>query len=115
MIDLEKFEMILDAYDPSCHKTVYVKGSMTSYFQSSFKEIRQLEGVSETEITRSICWKANGMALFKTNQKMTDGESSNDGGASSSFFFFTQNKKYLIKTMTKEEFRVMKKLLPGLL
>lgn len=55
------------------------------------------------------------MALFKTNQKMSDGQSSNEGGKSSSFFFFTQNKKYLIKTMTKEEFKVMKKLLPGLL
>lgn len=43
------------------------------------------------------------------------GINSNDGGKSGSFFFFTEDKAYLIKTITKSERNLMLKLLPSLI
>jgi hypothetical protein len=49
------------------------------------------------------------MQIFKTNQ----GSSTNNGGASGSFFFFTEDKQYIIKTMTFTEKKTLMKMLPN--
>ena len=41
----------------------------------------------------------NRESIFKTNQNFN----TNDGGKSGSFFFFTQDKAFLVKTMTNRE------------
>lgn len=47
--------------------------------------------------------KNNTTQIFKSNSQARHFQSSNQGGASGSFFFFTQDKRLIVKTMTKEE------------
>lgn len=50
----------------------------------------------------------NQMQIFKTNSNNL----SNDGGSSSSFFFFTEDRKFIIKTMSLLEKKTLMKALP---
>ena len=52
-------------------------------------------------------------SIFKINKKSS--EDTNDGGRSGSFFFFTQDRQYLVKTMTGKEVKTFVKMLPSLL
>lgn len=61
---------------------------------------------------KSLHPQNNRNIIFKTSEKITEGDASNEGGRSSSFFFFTQDRKYMVKTLTRKEFRVLKELLP---
>lgn len=40
------------------------------------------------------------------------GDSGNEGGASKSFFFFTADNKYIVKTISHEEFKTFISLIP---
>ena len=55
--------------------------------------------------------KNNREQIFKTNKN----SNSNDGGRSGSFFFFTQDKRFLVKTMTACERNILLKMLPNLI
>lgn len=50
------------------------------------------------------------MQIFKTNASNLR----NDGGSSSSFFFFTEDRKFIIKTMTLAEKKTIMKALPDM-
>lgn len=52
------------------------------------------------------------MQIFKTNMAIKNGKSNNNGGASGSFFFFTQDKNYIVKTISNEELKTMIELIP---
>jgi hypothetical protein len=73
-----------------------------------------LQGTREDDLIYSLSPENNRLQIFKTNRTMIEGMSTNNGGKSNSFFFFTEDKKYMIKTMNKEEFRVLIKILPDL-
>lgn len=62
-----------------------------------------MDKVDENDLLKSIHPKNNRKSLFKANVAIKEGLSTNNGGASGSFFFFTQDKNYIIKTISKEE------------
>ena len=57
---------------------------------------------------KSVKPQLNKMQIFKTNQNRSHGS----GGKSGSFFFFTEDRKFIIKTMTKQEKKNLMKILP---
>jgi 1-phosphatidylinositol-4-phosphate 5-kinase len=59
---------------------------------------------------RSVRPELNRMQIFKTNSNQSHGS----GGMSGSFFFFTEDKKYIIKTMTFEEKNTLLDMLPNI-
>ena len=72
---------------------------VTSYAPQVFKFIRARDKINEIDIMKSVKPELNRMQIFKTNSN----QSHSDGGQSGSFFFFTEDKKYIIKTMTFQE------------
>lgn len=44
---------------------------------------------------------------------MSSDESTNEGGRSNSFFFLTEDKKYMVKTISTKEMNVLLEILPG--
>jgi 1-phosphatidylinositol-4-phosphate 5-kinase len=70
-----------------------------SYAPKVFRYIRAMDGISEYDIMNSIKLEQNKMQIFKTNENQSHGS----GGKSGSFFFFTEDKKYIIKSMTEKE------------
>lgn len=52
--------------------------------------------------------KNNREAIFQNNKS----QNTNDGGKSGSFFFFTEDKKFLVKTMPKNERILYLKMVP---
>ena len=80
-----------------------------SFAPRVFKFIRALDNIDEIDIMRSVKPSMNKMQIFKTNKN----QSHSSGGKSGSFFFFTQDKQFIIKTMTKKEKEILMKLLPN--
>ena len=70
-----------------------------SYAPKLFRYIRAMDRISEYDIMNSIKLEQNKMQIFKTNENQSHGS----GGKSGSFFFFTEDKKYIIKSMTEKE------------
>jgi hypothetical protein len=70
-----------------------------------------MDDITEKELIQSLMPSKNRDAIFKTTKKSTT--STNDGGRSGSFFFFSQDKKYIVKTMTKYERDIYLSMLPG--
>jgi hypothetical protein len=53
----------------------------------------------------------NRESIFKTNQN----QNSNDGGSSGSFFFFSQDKQFIVKTISFKELMIYLNGLPKFL
>jgi hypothetical protein len=68
-----------------------------------FKSIQQGNGVTSEELIDSLSPKYNRNMVFKVGE---------GAGASGSFFFFSQNRKFIIKTMTQTELNRFLKILP---
>ena len=66
-------------------KTVEVNIKVKSYAQQIFKYIRWVDGITDSDIIKSLDPKNNRYQIFKTNQ----GQKHQEGGKSGSFFFFT--------------------------
>lgn len=58
---------------------------------------------------KSVKAEHNKMQIFKTNSNQQHGS----GGKSGSFFFFTEDRKFIIKSLTKKEKFNLMKLLPS--
>ena len=52
--------------------------------------------------------------IFETYQKTREGASTNTGGNSGSFFFFTEDKKYIVKTISLKEVKVFESVINDL-
>ena len=90
-----KVETLMDkegAEELNINKQVSVEG----HFVNEFKELRERDGLDEATIHESLDPEANQTNVFKA------GEAS---GASGSFFFFSNDKKFIVKTMTSEEMK----------
>jgi 1-phosphatidylinositol-4-phosphate 5-kinase len=59
---------------------------------------------------KSVKAENNKMQIFKTNNYQKHGT----GGKSGSFFFFTEDKKFIIKSLTKKEKKNLMTMLPNL-
>ena len=70
------------------------KVKVTGYFPESFSKLRESDGLTLDVLMESLDPAANAHNVFKA------GEAS---GASGSFFFFSNDKKFIVKTMTKSE------------
>lgn len=88
--------------------SVDVDISIISYAPQVFKFIRYVDGVDELQILTSVDPRNNRYQIFKTNK----GYKHNKGGKSGSFFFFTQDRKYIIKTLFKQEKDKLMAMLP---
>ena len=76
-----------------------------------FQYIRELEGIRNDDIVRSIDPKKNRFQIFKANS----GAKHTEGGKSGSFFFFTQDKRYIIKSMKPSEKKKLLGMLPDMI
>ena len=47
------------------------------------------------------------MQIFKSNKLTSNAEDSNIGGRSGSFFFFSEDRQYIVKTISASEKNVM--------
>lgn len=79
-----------------------------------FQQIMQREGVLQENLLASVVPEANKTQILKTNNKLKAGDSTNQGGSSGSFFFFTEDRKYMIKSMKREEVSNLLRMLPSL-
>ena len=74
--------------------------------QEKFKRIMDLDGIQNEQITESLSFKNNKKQLFKAGQ---------GAGKSGSFFFFSRDKKFVIKTISKNEKNLLLSLLDNLI
>ena len=81
-----------------------------SYAPKVFRFIRAIDGISEKDIIESVKPHKNRLQIFKVNTK----EKHQSGGKSGSFFFLTENKKFIIKTMSHTEKGILLKTLPDM-
>ena len=71
--------------------------------------------LNDLEIFESLKSANNRKQIFQSNKRISSGTSSNQGGASNSFFFLTEDKKFIVKTISEQEKNVMLKLLDSIL
>jgi hypothetical protein len=71
--------------------------------------------LNDLEIFESLKSANNRKQIFKSNQKIGSGLSTNQGGASDSFFFMTEDNRFIVKTISAQEKNVMLKLLETIL
>jgi hypothetical protein len=69
-----------------------------------FEQVLELAGLGLAALKESLAPKLNRESVFKA------GESA--GGSSGSFFFFSQDRKFLIKTMSPHEMKLFLSKLP---
>lgn len=84
---------------------------VNSYAPKVFRFIRAIDGVNEIDIMKSVKPEMNKMQLFKSKMSQNHGS----GGKSGSFFFFTEDKNFIIKTMTKNEKKTLIQMLPNMI
>jgi 1-phosphatidylinositol-4-phosphate 5-kinase len=73
------------------------------YAPLKFSKIREIDGIDQYKIRKSLSVKYNRDAVFNA------GESA---GKSGSFFFFSHNREFLIKTMNSGEMELFMELFP---
>ena len=93
---------------------IQAKATVKSFAPSMFVKLRNSQGIQEADLISSLDPVNNREQIFKSNQHTSAGTSSNEGGSSGSFFFFTQDKKFIVKTISKAERLSLLKLLPAL-
>lgn len=86
---------------------VETDANVYSFAPKVFRYIRANDKISEYEIMMSVKPQLNKLQIFKSNSNSMN----NEGGKSSSFFFFTEDKKFIIKTITYGEHQVIMKML----
>jgi peptide subunit release factor RF-3 len=79
------------------HEEVEVDAKVYSFAPRVFRFIRAIDQIKEYDIMKSVKPQENQMQIFKSNND----QHHSSGGASGSFFFFTQDRKFIIKTITK--------------
>jgi hypothetical protein len=67
-----------------------------------------MDNISEYEIMISMKPDSNKMQILKASNN----ESHGNGGKSGSFFFFTEDRRFIVKTMTKKEKVNLMEMLP---
>ena len=90
------------------------KAEIKAFEPSKFIQLQIQAGISLSDLIHSLAPVNNREQIFKSNKITSNGESSNVGGSSGSFFFFSQDRQYIIKTITKKEIDSLIKLLPSL-
>lgn len=83
-------------------KDIPYKCTIESFCHAEFKEILQMDGISQDDIIKSLEVTMNRRKVFEA------GESS---GASGSFFFFSFDNKLLLKTILKEESKTLRDMI----
>ena len=68
-----------------------------------FKSIQDKNGVTSQVLLESLSPKNNREMVFKAGE---------GAGASGSFFFFSHDRRFIIKTMSEEELKLFKRILP---
>ena len=85
--------------------TINKKVEIEGYFIHQFKDLRTRDGITTETLLKSLSPESNSTSVFKA------GEAS---GASGSFFFFSQDKQFIVKTMSdKEKEFFIAKVAPG--
>ena len=74
------------------------------YYPESFQRLRATLGLSDLNLIESL--------NIESNAKDLDYRSKNPGGRGESFFYFTADNKYILKTLTSEEMKLLKWMLP---
>lgn len=77
--------------------------SIIEYAPLVFRHLRVLEGINDHDLIMSFHPLLN-IPMIQSN-------TGNKGGRSSAFFYFTHDKKFIIKTITKEEHKVLLRVL----
>lgn len=83
-----------DLLDSSDELVLDKQVRVTGYFIQGFQALREADGISPQTVSESLDTQWNRSSVFKA------GEAS---GASGSFFFFSHDRKFIIKTITREE------------
>ena len=118
IINNERFR-ILNSLDFKLHNKIEMQSIAPKYFvkckfkdfaPNVFQEIRKFFGIQNEDYLNSIGVNNFESAFFK-KYKVLNGEKSS--GKSGSFFFNTEDGKYMIKTIPKEEFDLLKNILPN--
>ena len=89
---------------------VAIDVKVKSYAPRVFRFMRAIDGIEEWEVMKSVSPDTNRAQLFKTRS----GLSHASGGKSGSFFFFTEDRRFIIKTMSRVEKDAFLKILPRL-
>lgn len=92
------------------HEDIEIDAKVYSFAPRVFRFIRAIDNISEYDIMMSVKPQLNKLQIFKSNQN----QSHDDGGKSGSFFFFTEDKKFIIKTMTNSEKKTLLRMLPSM-
>ena len=74
---------------------------MTEYSPDVFAFLRQKDGYDNSVLKESLDPETNKKMVFKAGESQ---------GKSGSFFFFSQDQKFIIKTMTEEDFYAFKRI-----
>jgi len=82
-----------------------IKYKVKEYFPEPFKILRRTEGISDSDLADSL--------TVRDNLESLDQRTSNPGGRSGSFFYFTADKKYILKTITFQELRILRNSFGG--
>ena len=93
--------MNLDFNDTKFDK-INEKSRITAFRVDDFAKIMRLDEISSTNMLESMSLQENCDMAFKAGQ---------GAGASGQFFFFTHDNKFLIKTLTAAEKKLMLKIL----
>jgi hypothetical protein len=64
---------------------------MISFAPTIFMRIRNIHGIQEFDLIKSLDPINNREQIFKSNLKTGNAETSNSGGKSGSFFFFSED------------------------
>ena len=70
------------------------KCSIDSYFEETFKQIMEADGISPEDLLDSLAIVKNHKMVFRAGE---------GAGGSGSFFFFSYDNRFLIKTLQGEE------------
>ncbi|CAG9314984.1 unnamed protein product [Blepharisma stoltei] len=95
------FRLGLDEVISVHFKKFYCK--VTEWAPLVFRNLRYVEGITDDDLLRSFDVALNLPAIKKNT--------GNRGGRSSAFFYFSYDKKYFIKTISKQEQKVLLSLL----
>lgn len=87
--------------------SIKVNAFVKSFAPSIFVKLRNINGIQEFDIINSLVPINNREQIFKSNQQTSRALTSNGGGRSSSFFFFSQDKQFIVKTITKSEIKTL--------
>ena len=77
---------------------IQIQADLTSHSDKLFKQIMDLDNVTPSDIYESLNLEMNRNMVFKAGE---------GAGQSGSFFFFSYDNKFLIKTMTSREVKLL--------